>query len=423
MKHLIIADDLTGANSASVLLKQSGLTAMTYLDRTVFNDELECCVYSSDSRGIVKEEAYNRVFAMTRLFRSDKIQLYSKRIDSTMRGNIGSEIDAMLEALDNETIVLCTPSYPDSGRVVRKGILYVDGIALCRSEVIKESLSDEMRCSSVKEIISKQSKYKISNIYSDDYYKGFGYLISRIQEKIKKGYRIIVFDADCNEEIKIIAELAIHLKNIVLADSGMLTYEVAKRKFKTISGIRAEKILAVVGSINYAVHKQIERLKKSKIKTEYVVVNVQKLLSDGRQSEVDRILSLVKETKGNSEVVVVFSDGVLGKKIENLTEKKRKIINQQFGVITEKIISDSDEFGGIYISGGDTATAVCEQLEVKGINPIKEIIPLAVYGKLIGGKYNGYRIITKGGSQGDEKALVDCMKCLLEVLRKGKGYE
>ena len=96
----VIADDLTGGNATGVLLKQLNYRAITVLNTENFKPEFlgrcDCVIYPTDSRSLSPEEAYRRVYDSTRLLSSPEVKVYSKRIDSTLRGNVGVEIDAML---------------------------------------------------------------------------------------------------------------------------------------------------------------------------------------------------------------------------------------------------------------------------------------------------------------------------------------
>jgi len=49
-----------------------------------------------------------------------------KKIDSTLRGNVRTEIEAAMEAFGFDSAVI-TPAFPDMGRIVRNGCLQVDG--------------------------------------------------------------------------------------------------------------------------------------------------------------------------------------------------------------------------------------------------------------------------------------------------------
>ena len=50
-----------------------------------------------------------------------------KKIDSTFRGPIASELAALLEAMQASTVLVC-PAFPAQGRTVLNGMLLVDGV-------------------------------------------------------------------------------------------------------------------------------------------------------------------------------------------------------------------------------------------------------------------------------------------------------
>ena len=124
--------DLTGANATGVLLKK-----MNYKAYTVMNTErieletlsdCDCVLYPTDSRGVESEIAYNRVYNVCNLLKNDEVKVYSKRIDSTLRGNLGSETDAMLDGLGEDYVAIVAPCFPSSGRIVIGGYMLVEGI-------------------------------------------------------------------------------------------------------------------------------------------------------------------------------------------------------------------------------------------------------------------------------------------------------
>ena len=92
------------------------------------------------------------------------------------------------------------------------------------------------------------------------------------------------------------------------------------------------------------------------------------------------------------------------------------IINEAFAEIADRILEKDPSFKGIYTSGGDVTVAVCRRFEAAGINLHGEVLPLAVYGEFIKGKYNALKIITKGGSQGESDAISRCILYLKEKL-------
>ncbi|HCM13813.1 MAG TPA: Hrp-dependent type III effector protein, partial [Lachnospiraceae bacterium] len=71
-----------------------------------------------------------------------------------------------------------------------------------------------------------------------------------------------------------------------------------------------------------------------------------------------------------------------------------------------------NEIGGLYISGGDISTAFCEKVKAVGFDVQDEVVPLAIYSKLLGGAFDQTPIITKGGLVGDDTTLITCVDYL-----------
>ena len=119
--------------------------------------------------------AYNRVFNVTNLLKNEEILIYSKRIDSTLRGNLGSETDAMLDALDDASIAMVVPCFPQAKRVLVGGYLLVNMVPLHKTEAALDPITP-VQTSLAKEIFEKQSKYKIASLYLSDIMLGKKYL-------------------------------------------------------------------------------------------------------------------------------------------------------------------------------------------------------------------------------------------------------
>lgn len=68
--------------------------------------------------------------------------------------------------------------------------------------------------------------------------------------------------------------------------------------------------------------------------------------------------------------------------------------------------------GGLYTSGGEVTVAVARRLRASGFSVRGEVLPLAVYGRLIGGEYPDFPMVTKGGFVGDSESIVQCVNYL-----------
>ena len=60
-----------------------------------------------------------------------------KKIDSTLRGRIGAEVDALMRATGPRTAVVC-PAFPAQGRVVLDRVLLVDGVPVAETPIARD---------------------------------------------------------------------------------------------------------------------------------------------------------------------------------------------------------------------------------------------------------------------------------------------
>ena len=120
----LIADDLTGACDAGVQFAERGVSTLVHLGPCA--QEAELLIIPTGSRDDPPEEARRKVREACALVTQDGRTLVYKKIDSTLRGNIGPEIDAALEAA-GLCHALIAPAYPAMGRTIRGGRLFIDG--------------------------------------------------------------------------------------------------------------------------------------------------------------------------------------------------------------------------------------------------------------------------------------------------------
>ena len=237
---LIIADDLTGANATISLLKNLKITTLLDLnDKNLYKnyDAISC---STESRSISEFDAYNKVFNITKKYMHENIIVYNKRIDSTMRGNVGIEIDAMLDALDDDRIAIVSPAYPSAGRTVVGGYLLVNGVLVEDTEMAVDS-KNPIKISNVIDLIKAQSKRKIISMSIDIVRKSVKVIANFIKDKYKEGFRIFVCDMINENHINSISQAVLESKiKFIVADPSPLTAKISelsitKKKYDKIS--------------------------------------------------------------------------------------------------------------------------------------------------------------------------------------------
>ena len=398
---VVIADDLTGANATGVLLKK-----MNYKAYTVMNTErielstlsdCDCVLYPTDSRGVDAKIAYNRVYNVCNLLKDDDVKVYANRIDSTLRGNLGSETDAMLDSLGEDYIAIVAPCFPASGRIICGGYMLVDGLPLHKTNIAVDPKTP-VKISEVGELFKQQSKYQVSTIYMKNLMHGKHYLADLMKKCVEEGSRIITLDCITQEDLDLIADAVITsgLK-VIAVDPGVFTATLSRKLITPNKKKQKTKILAVVGSVNANTTAQMEELWLSQ-RTHNEFVHTRELLEGEkrRELEIRRVVNSILGECDRNNISTVTGDG--------------------FAEITYRIFKAEDTFKGLYTSGGDITVAVCKKFDTAGLSLLDEVLPLAAYGQFLKGEFEGVHIITKGGSQGNKDAINKCITYLKEKL-------
>ena len=416
-KYIVIADDLTGSNATCSLFKKIGLRAASILKlQGDINYDVDVISYSTASRGLDKEEAYKKVSEAIKILKNKDVSVYNKRIDSTLRGNIGTEINAMLDNLEDDRIAVVIPSYPDSGRIVVNKTMLVNGVLLENSDAGKDPKTP-IKTSCVESLIQKGIKYSSTYFTLSDIEQPIEEIAKKIQEAIKKS-RVLIFDAVNNEDIIKISKAIIHSDiNIVTVDPGPFTLYYSKELQK--KNHLEKKILMVIGSVTATTKKQIEYILQ-----EEDIFLVKMKVEDFFEKEtclkeIERVISFIKKGIVSYDLFLVTTSPIgdekkadLQKLAENLNttvEEISKIIANTLTETVVKILKETEKFEGVYSSGGDITIALLEKLKAIGVEIREEVIPLAAYGRLIGGDFPNLKLVSKGGMVGDEKTIKLCL--------------
>ena len=128
---LVLADDLTGALEVGAKFAASGVTSQVRTAPGLLPQDLHgaagAFVVDTETRHAGAAEAARRVYEFAHAAYDEAFSHVYKKTDSTLRGNIGAELAALCEAFAGAPL-LYVPAYPQMGRTVRGGSLYLDGV-------------------------------------------------------------------------------------------------------------------------------------------------------------------------------------------------------------------------------------------------------------------------------------------------------
>ena len=193
-KLLVIADDLTGANDVGAQFAKQGIPVLVMPDISTAaigcTDGPEVLAVSTESRHLDSAGAAERVREAVRIGTAAGVDCFYKKTDSTMRGNIGCELEALLAATGH-SIVPFIPAMPEFARTTIGGSQFV-GPTLLHESVFADDPIELIESSYIPAIIAGQSRIPawVIEVAQLRHFEG---------SELRPG--IYVFDATTNEDL------------------------------------------------------------------------------------------------------------------------------------------------------------------------------------------------------------------------------
>jgi uncharacterized protein YgbK (DUF1537 family) len=130
---------MTGALEVGAEFNAVGLRAVVTL-KPVESIAAEVIVYDTETRHLSPASAAEVVRRFVQDSNAIRPEFIYKKTDSTLRGNISSELKALSQLFPDWRIGYA-PAYPALGRTVKDGILYVDGVAVSQTSFGSDPLN------------------------------------------------------------------------------------------------------------------------------------------------------------------------------------------------------------------------------------------------------------------------------------------
>jgi 4-hydroxythreonine-4-phosphate dehydrogenase len=419
---LVIADDLTGAADCGVACASHGLHTLLVLGDSGDDVDAEALAVDGDTRRLTAPEAGAETARLLRKYLRDKQTLIYKKLDSTMRGNVGAELAAMLEvrrgrAGDGEGIVaVLAPAFPATGRTTVDGHQLVNGGRLAGSDggrggeqLERSDIGGLLRAAQLRPALLALA------------------LIRGEGEKLRDAIRamaqeadVLVCDAESDDDLRRVAEAAMALgRGTMWAGSGGLAQHLlaaaglprtlrASHRPIQVSG----PALFVVGSGCAVSHEQVEAL-ASRSDTIVRKISAEVLLG-GEESAAWRAcgLELERALMAGRDVAVMVDPEI------RLESAQGAALTTAMGVMVRPL---AGKVGALVVTGGETARAVFEAWGVRRLRLMGEVeagLPFSVtdgWGREIA-------VVTKAGAFGGRESLLGCLE-FLDGLKRGPANE
>jgi len=394
-KYLIVADDFTGSNDTGVQLKKNNIEVdvLLFPSKELVENSV---VLDTESRSLSEEDAYQKVKTLTAdLVEKNQFSIVYKKIDSTLRGNIAQEVRALTEVYSPDIIVVA-PAFPKIKRTTKKAVHYLDGVPLMETEIAKDPLTP-LWTDNIYELFEKEFENSVKNISTRELEN----LTSLPENKVQ------VFDIEEEQDLEKVKELTLNdsRKILYVGSAGLAEYLFKRDEWPTLS---------VVGSISQVSLQQMEYAKNKGFHVINIEINdliiedrvekYTKLVCESLMRKQDTIITVTRKRQDYLETIELFKNlGVSDKK------EVSRMIKETLAKITKNVLANTP-VSRLFLTGGDTAIEVINELGAKGCKIQKELSTGIVESCLVGGKYEGMTLVTKAGAFGDKDSLYSSLK-------------
>lgn len=348
------------------------------------------------------------------------VGLVVKRIDTTLRGNIGAEVAAAWQALRDRyppqarLRVLLVPAFPSAGRTTVDGVQHVDGTPLDRTELVTDPLSP-VTTGNVAAVFAKQSGLAVRHVP-----------VRRITQELLAAELaagdepIVLCDALTEPYLVDLAAAAAqaHREHGVVwlvADPGPAGALLAEALGLHGRGHSAGPLLAVVGSTTDLTRRQLDAVTRTG-PVRFVDADVKALTDREGAHRDERVRALADALTSHAfPDVVALRLSESAEEVAALPIQQRRALPRLLAGLVARAVDDAQRQAGpagkpsgLFVTGSDVTSAVLDALGVHAFHVGGEVLPLAVHGVLSGGPLDGAPTVIKGGLVGDGTAVLEC---------------
>ncbi len=377
-----IADDFTGATDLAGMLVQGGMRTVQLLGVPEgAAPDADAVVIALKSRTIAAREAVAQSLAALGWLRKAGARQfffkYCSTFDSTDRGNIGPVTDALMTALDADFTIAC-PAFPENGRTIFRGHLFVGDVLLSESGMKDHPLTP-MTDANLVRVLQRQTARKVGLVRQDTVAAGAQAIRARFDALRGERVGMAIVDAVSDADLHAIGTACADLR-LVTGGSGVAIGLPENFRVRGSLGApeRAAELPAVAGraavlsgSCSVATNGQVAEWLKSR--PGFQVDPLQ--LADGKAVAAQAIEWAAKRLP--REPVLIYAtanpDSVRAVQARLGAERAGELVEACMAEVARQLVAHGVR--RLVVAGGETAGAVVQALGVTGLRIGPQIDP------------------------------------------------
>lgn len=403
---LIIADDFTGALDTGVQFVAHGMTTRVFTEYTgstsLAPENVRVVVVNVQSRHLPAKEAYNTVFRVAAEAKRIGIPYIYKKTDSALRGNIGSELAAVMDAAEGDKMVF-VPAFPQLNRITKYGIHYIDGRPVAES-VFGVDPFEPVQHSSVEEILNAQTG-KETVVHTDGN--------TQLREP-----GIHIFDAQTDADLDVIAQGLKEEELRLSAGCSAFASALAKRLGLQATPVNKitfqDSLLVLCGSKNPLTIKQLDEAENAGYPRIRLTPEQKLSWNQCPQYNLEQTKNWIRMAEEYGLCIIDAND-IDADRTDDIARKNgfsgdeiRSKIAFSLGQIAKTLLENGLD-STLLCTGGDTLQALMQAADACELIPVGELDSGVVLTRL---EYKGhtYPIISKSGGFGEPDLLCRLLK-------------
>src|SRR6266403_635512 len=379
-----IADDFTGATDLCNTLVRRGMRTVQLIDVPARGTEVpdaEAVVVALKSRTIPAAEAIEKSLAALAWLQQARARQilfkYCSTFDSTDAGNIGPVAEALMEALGADFTLFC-PAFPEAGRTIYRGYLFVGDVLLSESGMRDHPLTP-MRDPSLVRVLQRQSRGRVGLVPVATVARGPEAIRAAFAELRQQGFRHTIVDAIEDRHLEAIGIAAADFE-LITGGSGIALGlpENFRRQGLLGAADGADTLPAIPGaaavlsgSCSPATLAQVAFMRdRAPVFTVDPIA-----IAEGRRV-AEEALDWAKPLLGDPPILISATAPP-----ETVAEVQRRLGRERAGALVEEALAAiarglaENGVRRVVIAGGETAGVVVQALGVTGLRIGRQIDP------------------------------------------------
>ena len=413
-----IADDFTGATDLANTLVRQGMRTVQLIGvpTQAAPEDVDALVVALKSRTIPAADAVAQALAALRWLKAaDARQIlfkYCSTFDSTDQGNIGPVADALLDALGADFTVFC-PAFPENGRTIYRGYLFVGEVLLSESGMRDHPLTP-MRDANLRRVLARQTPHKVGVVPLAVVCRGAEAVRADFARLRREGCRHAILDAVSDTDLLTLGEAVTELDLVTggsgialgmpenFRRAGLLARAQQADQLPSVRGAAA----VISGSCSMATLAQVAALRRT-----HPVFEVDPLALAAGEPIVAQALDWAGSRLGDAPLLISATAPP-----ERVCAVQEKLGRERAGHLVEVALAEIARglvgrgVRRLVIAGGETSGAIVQALGITGLRIGRQIDPGVPWTASLGEPT--LALALKSGNFGREDFFMRAFQCL-----------